>query len=318
MTASPLNRIVEIADEGRHLAKSRGFLTVGVNGEEIGRVPLDDIGAVMATALSTTASCALLAELAERGIPFVLCGRNYAPAALLWPVAGHHAQQRRMEAQLDATRIMGKRLWAQVVTAKIRRQAWALVTRGKPAGAFTRLAQSVKSGDPDNIEAQAARRYWPLLMDETFRRDTGADGANALLNYGYTVLRSATARAIVAAGLHPGLGIFHRHPHNSMPLADDLMEPFRPLVDIKVLDIIRSGITQVTPEAKRMLAAILLSEETTAAGHTPVSTCMVRLAASLADSFLTGEPVLEFPILRPPHAAKDPRDDDPGDDDPDP
>jgi CRISPR-associated protein Cas1 len=84
-----------------HLAKSRGFLTISLKGEEIGRVPLDDIGAVMATSLSTTTSCALLAELAERGIPFVLCGRNYAPTALLWPVAGHHAQQRRMEAQLN-------------------------------------------------------------------------------------------------------------------------------------------------------------------------------------------------------------------------
>jgi CRISP-associated protein Cas1 len=303
VTASPLQRIVEIAEDGRHLAKSRGFLTVSLKGEEIGRVPLDDIGAVMATSASTTASCALLAELAERGIPFVLCGRNYAPAGLMWPVTGHHAQQRRMEAQLDTTRTLSKRLWAQVVIAKIKRQGWALAREGKPANAFKRLAQIVKSGDPDNIEAQAARRYWPLLMGDAFRRDVDADGANALLNYGYTVLRGATARAIVAAGLHPGLGIFHRHPQNTMPLADDLMEPFRPLVDLAVLDIMRSGTSQVTPEAKRSLAAILLTEETTAAGRTPVSTCMIRLAASLADSFLTGELALEFPILQLPRAA---------------
>jgi CRISPR-associated protein Cas1 len=186
-----------------------------------------------------------------------------------------------------------------------------LVREGKPAGAFTRLAQSVKSGDPENIEAQAARRYWPLLMGEAFRRDVDGNGANALLNYGYTVLRAATARAIVAAGLHPGVGIFHRHPQNTMPLADDMMEPFRPLVDMKVLEIIRSGATQVTPEAKRTLAAILLSEEITSVGHTPVSTCMVRLAASLADSFLTGEPALEFPILHLPRAAQDPHEDGP-------
>lgn len=297
MTASPLNRVIEIAEDGRHLAKSRGFLTVNTKGEEIGRVALDDIGAVMATAASTTASCALLAELAERGIPFVLCGRNYAPAGLIWPVAGHHAQQRRMEAQLAAGQDLGKRLWAQIVAAKIQRQGWALIQQAKPAGAFARLARIVKPGDPNNIEARAARRYWPLLMGDAFRRDVEASGANALLNYGYTILRGATARAIVAAGLHPGLGIFHRHPRNAMPLADDLMEPFRPLVDLAVLDILSSGTQQVTPLAKRSLAAVLLREETTSAGNTPVSTCMIRLAASLADSFLTGEPALDFPIL---------------------
>lgn len=303
MNGSPLSRVIEIADDGRHLAKDRGFLTVKVKGEEIGRVPLDDIGTVIATAASTTASCALLANLAERGIPFVLCGRNYAPAALLWPVAGHHAQQRRMETQIDATRVMAKRLWTQIVAAKIRRQGWALAREGKPAGAFARLAQTVKSGDPDNIEAQAARRYWPLMMGRSFRRNVSSDGANALLNYGYTILRGATARAIVAAGLHPGLGIFHRHPQNAMPLADDLMEPFRPLVDIIVLDLIRAGIAQVTPEAKRSLAAVLVAEEISLAGHTPVSTCMLRLAASLADSYLTGEAALEFPIVDFPRTA---------------
>ena len=140
MTVSPLSRIVEIAEEGRYLAKSRGFLTVSVKGEEIGRVPLDDIGAVMATSLSTVASCALLAELAERGIPFVLCGRNYAPAALVWPVAGHHAQQRRMEAQLAMTKALGPRLWALIVAAKVRGQGWALAQNGKRSGAFRRLA----------------------------------------------------------------------------------------------------------------------------------------------------------------------------------
>jgi len=310
VSLSPLGRIVEIAEAGRHLAKDRGFLTVSVKGEEIGRVPLDDLGAVMATSVATTTSCTLLAELAERGVPFVLCGRNYAPAALVWPVTGHHAQQRRMEAQLDATRALRKRLWAQIVAAKVRRQGWALASDGHRVGAFSRLAKAVKSGDPDNIEAQAARRYWPLLMGDGFRRDVAADGVNALLNYGYSVVRGATARAIVAAGLHPGLGIFHRHPHNTMPLADDLMEPFRPLVDVTVLALLRSGTTQVTPDAKRTLAAVLLIEEATHSGRTPVSTCMIRLAASLADSFLNGEPALEFPRVVLPRDVSDGRGED--------
>ena len=227
----------------------------------------------------------------------MLCGRNYAPTGLLWPLAGHHAQQRRMEAQLDATRPMAKRLWAQIVAAKLRRQGWALAQRGQPAGAFVRLARLLKSGDPDNLEAQGARRYWPLLMGAEFRRDTDAEGANALLNYGYTVLRAATARAIVAAGLHPGLGVFHRHPHNAMPLADDLMEPFRPLVDLIVCDLVQDGGSAVTADSKRRLAAVLQQDQATAAGTTPVSTCMQRLAASLADSYLRQVAELEFPFL---------------------
>jgi CRISPR-associated protein Cas1 len=296
MTASPLSRIVEIAEDGRHLSKERGFLTIAARGSEIGRVPIDDLGAVIATAQGTTATCALLAELALRGIPFVLCGHNFAPAGLLWPVSGHHAQQRRMEAQIGAARVLGKRLWAQLVAAKIQRQGWALARLGQPSGAFARLAREVRSGDPDNLEAQAARRYWPLLMGTAFRRDTGLDGANALLNYGYTVLRGATARAIAAAGLHPGIGIFHRHPQNAMPLSDDLMEPFRPVIDLVVVDLVRLGVTEVTADAKRALAGTLLHEEVTAAGRTPLSTCLQRLAASLAESFLSGQPALEFPL----------------------
>ncbi|MDR3530324.1 MAG: type II CRISPR-associated endonuclease Cas1 [Rhodopila sp.] len=296
MSLSPLGRVVEIAENGRYLAKSRGFLTVSVKGEEIGRVPLDDLGAVIATASGTSASCALLAELAERGVPFVVCGRNFSPAGLVWPVEGHHAQQRRMEAQIAAPRTLGKRLWSEIVAAKVLRQGATLAAVGQKAGAFARLARLVKSGDPENIEAQAARRYWHLLLGPEFRRDREAEGANGLLNYGYTVLRGATARAIAAAGLHPGLGIFHRHPHNAMPLADDLMEPFRPAVDLIVHGLVGAGVGELTPDAKRRLVGVLTAEETTRAGRTPLSTCLIRLAASLADSFMSGVPALELPL----------------------
>ncbi len=296
MTASPLGRVVEIAEDGRHLSKTRGFLTVSAAGAEIGRVPLDDITAVVATSPATTTSCVLLAELAERGIPFVLSGRNFEPAAILWPVSGHHAQQRRMEAQLGKSGALAGRLWAQLIAAKVRQQGAALAACGKPSGAFSRLAGLVRAGDPENIEAQAARRYWTLLMGDDFRRDSDAAGANAMLNYGYAVLRAATARAIVAAGLHPGLGIFHRHPHNAMPLSDDLMEPFRPLFDVAVVRLLAAGETAVTTDVKRALAALLLEGQPTAAGTTPLSTCLVRLAASVADSFVSGKPLLDLPV----------------------
>jgi CRISPR-associated protein Cas1 len=295
LSGSPIGRIVEVAEPGRYLAKSRGFLTVTEGAEELGRVPLDDISAVIATCSATTVSCVLLADLAMRGIPFVLGGRNYAPTAILWPIAGHHAQQRRLETQAEAGRPLKKRLWALVVAAKIRAQGNALAAAGQPSGGFEFLARQVKSGDPNNLEAQAARRYWPLLMGAEFRRDVAADGANAMLNYGYAVLRAATARAIVAAGLHPGLGIFHRHPHDAMPLADDLMEPFRPLVDGIVRGLMLEGESVITPDVKRRLAGVLHMDQRTDLGTTPLETCMQRLATSVAESFLSGKPELALP-----------------------
>ena len=294
---SPLGLVVEITEEGRHLSKDRGFLVVKSGREEAGRVPLDDLMAVMATARGTSVSVALLAALADRGVPFIVPGTNFAPAALLWPVEGHHAVSRRMAAQLDRTRQMEKRLWQQVVAAKIRRQGWALHRAGEPSGAFARLARLVKPGDPENIEAQAARRYWPLLMGAEFRRDQNAAGANALLNYGYAVLRAAVARAICAVGLHPGLGLFHRNAQNPMPLVDDMMEPFRPTVDDAVRLLLAEGMSEVDVLAKRRLVAILWQDEATAAGTSPLATVILRTAQSLAESFQSGAAMLAFPFL---------------------
>ncbi|WP_245584071.1 type II CRISPR-associated endonuclease Cas1 [Rubritepida flocculans] len=302
---SPLGRVLEIAEEGRRLSKRRGFLVVGAGREEAGRVPLDDLTAVLVTAPGTEVSVALLAALAERGVPFLVPGANHAPVALLWPLAGHHAASARMAAQIARTRGMEKRLWQRIVAQKIRAQGWALARAGAPAGAFARLAREVKPGDPDNLEAQAARRYWPLMMGEGFRRDVGAAGANALLNYGYAVLRAAVARAICAAGLHPGLGVFHRNPQNPMPLADDLMEPFRPFVDETVRALLAEGEQEVSVAAKRRLVGVLWRDTPTAAGRSPLATAILRSAQSLAESYLSGVPALDFPLLEPGSRADD-------------
>lgn len=296
MSASPLGRVVEIAENGRHLSKSDGFLVIEAGRKKLGQIPLEDICAVIATAPGTSASCAALAELSARGIPFVLCGSKFLPSAIIWPLSGHHAQQRRMECQLDASQPLKKRLWAGLVAAKIRHQGIVLASQGHEAEAFFAMARAVRSGDPENLEAQAARRYWPLLLGENFRRDQGADGANSLLNYGYTVLRAATARAIVAAGLHPGLGIFHRHPQNFMPLADDLMEVFRPFVDDRVVKLVHSGVGTVTLQVKRSLTAILSLTLPTRYGLSPISTCLIRLAASLGESFVSAASALDLPL----------------------
>ncbi|KAA0579781.1 type II CRISPR-associated endonuclease Cas1 [Azospirillum sp. B21] len=288
-------RIVEIAEDGRHLSLSRGFLVVEGQGREIGRVPLDDIGAVVANAHGLTYSNNLLLALAERGVVVVLCGPNHVPAAFLWPVDGHHVQAQRMRAQLNVSVPQTKRLWQLLVRAKVRQQGAVLEARGAPAGAFEALARKVRSGDPDNIEAQAARRYWPLLFGNDFRRDSDADGMNGLLNYGYAILRSTVARAVMGAGLHPTLGLFHRNRANPLCLVDDLMEPFRPFVDLAVARLADAGHEAVTPDTKRFLALVPSLDLPTAEGTTPLSTVVMRAATSLAQAYEKGEAVLDLP-----------------------
>ena len=290
-----IGRIVEIAEEGRHLAKSHGFLTVSAEGEEIGRVPLDDITAVVAAAHGITYSNNLLVALAERRAPLVVCGANHRPAAFLWSADSHHEQAGRMADQAAASKPLKKRLWSQIVSAKIESQRATLEAVGAPHQGFRLLARKVKSGDPENVEAQAARRYWPLLFGDDFRRERSGGGVNAMLNYAYTVLRAGAARAVMAGGLHPSLGLAHRQRGNPFALADDIMEPFRPLGDLLVHDLIEDGASEVNKETKPRLARILTLDMNAAAGVSPVGICLHRLASSLARCFSGEASRLEMP-----------------------
>jgi CRISPR-associated protein Cas1 len=190
-----------------------------------------------------------------------------------------------MSDQANASAPLKKRLWQQIVQAKILAQGAALAAVGAEAGGFRLLARKVRSGDPDNVEAEAARRYWPLLLGSDFRRDTDGGGLNGLLNYGYAILRAATARAVMAAGLHPSLGLMHANRGNALVLVDDLMEPFRPLVDRTVHRLNGEGIADVTSEAKAALARIMIVDLPADEGMSPLMTCLERLAGSLAKAY---------------------------------
>jgi CRISP-associated protein Cas1 len=295
-----VGRVVDLSTDGRHLSLFRGFLVVSENGEEIGRIGLDGIAAVMANAHSLTYSNSALVELASRGISTVLCGPNHRPEALVWPVDGHHEQSGHMADQANAGAPLKKRLWAQIVRAKILAQGATLASVGARHGGFQLLSRKVKSGDPENVEAQAARRYWPLLMGHKFRRDRAAAGVNGLLNYGYAVLRSGVARAVMASGLHPSLGLMHANRSNAMVLIDDLMEPFRPTVDLEVRRLIDDGVTEVDAEAKPALARVMILDLPTAAGMSPVMICAERLAQSLVRAYGGDGDKLDLPLPRLP------------------
>lgn len=291
-----MDQIIDIATDGRHLSRDRGFLKVEEDGIEVGRVPLDQITAVIVHAHGVTWTNSLLVELADRGAMLVLCAANHQPRALLWPLEGHHAQGARMRAQWSAKAPMLKQAWKQVVCAKVRMQAATLAAFGQSAARLEQLSRQIKSGDSSNIEAQAARHYWPLLMGADFRRNPDIPDINALLNYGYTVLRAATSRAIVAAGLHPTIGLHHSNRGNAFALADDLIEPFRPLVDATAYNIARTEGTEVTPEAKQALVRLIALDLPLGGVTSPLSTALGKLATSLALSFENGRLDLALPL----------------------
>lgn len=294
-----IGRIVEVADDRRHLHVHRGFMVVqDTEGErkELGQVPLDDIAAVIANAHGLSYTNNLLIALAERGAPFVLCGANHNAVGMLLPIDGNFEQAKRIEAQLAASQPTHKRLWASVVRSKLEQQAAALEAAGAPAAPLSALVPKVRSGDPENIEAQGAQRYWRLLFGDGFRRDRDSGGINGLLNYGYTVMRATTARAVVAAGLHPSIGLHHSNDNNAMRLVDDLMEPFRPVVDLKVWHLRRNGESEVTSDTKRALVRTLYDDMQTEAGATPVMVCAQKLAVSLAQVYLGERDKLDLPL----------------------
>jgi CRISPR-associated protein Cas1 len=261
----------------------------------VGRGPLDDIEAVVAATPAISYSGQVLAALAARGAPVVICGEKFTPVMWLLPVDGHHAQGDRMEAQADSDRPKRKRLWAEIVAAKIEAQALGLESVGVDSQELTRLKKDIRSGDAGNAEALAAQRYFPAMFGKGFRRNRDGDGVNLFLNYGYTVLRAATARAIVAAGLHPSLGLFHRSRGDALRLADDLMEPFRPAVDLKAFALAREGRDKLDAAAKHELGNVLYCDYATAEGRTPLTNRLARLAVSLAQVFTDERKKLSLP-----------------------
>ncbi len=291
-----IGRIVEIAGDSRYLHVDRGFLVVQHRGTELGRTPLDDIAALIANAHGLVYSHNVLLALARRGCPFVVCGKNHAPLAILWAVETHHRQGARIDAQVQASLPLRKRLWRRIVQAKLGMQAATLGAYGLPEAPLRALIPKVRSGDISNMEGVGARRYWQLLLGKDFRRDQKAEGLNGLLNYGYTVLRATVARHLLATGLHPNLPLHHANEGNAMRLVDDLMEPFRPLIDAQIRQLADSGLCEVNVTTKWMLALLMTRSIPTSEGLSVISNAINRLCMSLAQVYEGNLKNLAFPL----------------------
>ncbi len=210
---------------------------------EFGKAPIEDLGLVVLDHPQITVSQGLLSALLANNVAIVTCDDRHHPAGLLLPLEGHHTQAKQIRAQMAASEPLKKQLWQQVVVAKILNQAEVLHQMGRQHAPMLTFAKNVKSGDPDNYEARAAAYYWANLFDKSlnFRRNRDGDPPNNLLNYGYAIVRALVARAVVGAGLLPILGIHHHNQYNAFALADDLMEPFRPMVDKIVCEILNTN-----------------------------------------------------------------------------
>ncbi len=294
-----LRKTLEIATPGTRLSiRHRQLVIERPDHPPITR-PVEEIGLLILEHPRLTLTQPVLVQLAEAGAAVLVTGPDHLPLGLLLPLTAHHAPTQRHHAQIAASAPLQKRLWQAIIAAKLRQQARLLATITGQNHGLAAMARRVRSGDPENLEAQAAQRYWPALMGADFKRNRDQPGANAALNYGYAILRAALARALVAAGLLPSLGVFHHNRANPFCLADDLLEPFRPLVDQRVhawhATADAAAQAPLDPPARASLLAIL-SQSITLGGRTlPVSLAIEAAASSLAQSFLEKSPRLLLP-----------------------
>lgn len=252
-------------------------------------IPIEDIGVVVLDHQRITVSQALIVALLDNNVSVITCDEKHHPTGLMLPLSGSTIQSERFKNQIDASLPLKKNLWQQTVIAKIRNQAALLARYSVPHENMLRWASVVRSGDSGNHEARAAAYYWGSVFRKLpdFRRGRDLEPPNAVLNYGYAILRAIVARGLVSSGLLPTLGIFHRNKYNAYCLADDIMEPYRPFVDSLVCEMVEHGedFTMVTPKLKQQLLQVPALDILIDGERSPLMVGLQRTTASLARCF---------------------------------
>lgn len=251
--------------------------------------PIEDIGVLILDNKQITITSGVLEALLENNCAVITCNSKSMPTGLMLPLYGNTTQNERYRRQLEASLPLTKQLWQQTIRAKISNQAAVLsaCTR-QETGCMRKWAAEVKSGDSDNLEARAAAYYWKHLFSiEGFTRGRDGVAPNNLLNYGYSILRAVVARALVASGLLPTIGIHHHNKYNAYCLADDIMEPYRPYVDRLIHSIVESGIDfeDLNRELKAQLLGIPTLEVVIGGKRSPLMVAVTQTTASLYKCF---------------------------------
>ena len=267
--------------------------------QETKTAAIEDIGVIVLENQQITITNGLLEKLTNNNVAVINCDQQHLPIGLLMPLNGHTEQSERFKNQINASAPLKKNLWQQTISSKIRNQAGLLKEKGIPCRKMEFWAQEVTSGDALNHESRAAVYYWQnLITVENFTRGQKGIPPNNLLNYGYAILRAITARAIVSSGLLPTLGIFHRNKYNAYCLADDIMEPYRPYVDLIVCHIMETedSYAELTIEIKKQLLSIATIDVFIDGKNSPLMVAMSRTTHSLHKCFEGTARKILYPI----------------------
>jgi len=258
-------------------------------------VPVEDIGFVILENPEISISLPLLNALADNNAAVILCSDKHMPNAMFMNLDSNSTQGESFRAQLSATEPMKKNIWKQII---IRNQAALLRKLDKDGDSLKPCYQNVKSGDSDNREGVAAKLYWNELFDEKFMRVRTGPSPNEMLNYGYTVLRAAVARSLTGSGLLPSIGIFHRNRYNAFPLADDVMEPYRPFVDEIVFHLYANGESSLNKYSKSEILKLLYADTFFENATRPLDIGLSITTASLAKCYNGLQKRIIYPMLR--------------------
>ena len=285
-------RSIVISSSARLSVKNEQLV---IEGEVCRKVPIEDIRTLMIESRSALITAYTMTALAEAGVCVYFCDEKHLPCAVLQPFNQYTRQRKRLMSQFEQSKPRLKRLWQTIVTAKIRNQAKCLELCGVDSVYYEKLAgftKNVQSGDPTNVEGQAAALYFRYLFGNQFTRGEESD-INAALNYGYAIIRGYIARVLAGCGFEPCIGIHHRSELNQYNLADDLIEPFRPLVDLYVFQ--NQSEEPFSPSQKRELCNILNYETLSGGEHHSCAYTIERMVHSLErfyDSDAAEEPLL--------------------------
>ena len=269
-----------------------------LEGEKLISRPIEDIGVVILDNGQITITHNAIKALQENKVAIISCDDSHMPASLMLPMQGHTEQTEKFRYQINVSQPLKKNLWEQTVIAKIKNQKQVLNKTNKKAAKLEYLMKKVQSGDPNNIEGQAAKYYWDILFDG-FIRDRYGEPPNNLLNYGYAVIRAMIARSLVSSGLLPALGIHHSNKYNTFCLADDIMEPYRPFVDLIVYDIYKNEDLALFLDinTKKHLLSVATMDAMFGKKKSPLMVGMIMTTASLAACFKGTKRKINFPLL---------------------
>lgn len=259
--------------------------------------PIEDIGCVVLENQMISITLPLINELVKNNVAVILCDNKQMPTAMLQSLDANATQAESIKYQLAASEPTKKQAWKQIIEAKIKNQASMLSSIGINSDILKGFFANVKSGDSDNREGIAARVYWKKLFGEGFKRERDGLPPNSLLNYGYSILRAATARALLGSGLLPNLGIFHKSRYNAFPLADDIMEPYRPYVDEIVFHLYSKGVTELNKDSKYEILRLLNCDVNIGKVKRPLQIALTITTASLVKYYNKEINKLSLPFI---------------------